>query len=1076
MKRNVATNTFQNGLVMDFNPLVSPDGILTHCLNGTTLTFNGNENVLQNDMGNGRVETARLPDGYIPLGTTELGGIIYVVSYNPQTDKCQIGSFPSPERNISSAEINRLNGTAPVELVMKDLISTVKQENEEDRYIVKGTQKKLIFDNILLHPGDKFKIFGDSIYNISKFLSAYNTSDYNINKNPSQLKLRIAVIDDNGKITYLDNQLKWENILKTEDSLYYIGEGTAPENTKDDLDMYRDQLASQYTVFQSNVSGKLAIIAELEVINTFSVAWDCTVVNGNYQPWFFINWTYENELPESRPKINPKKVRITYKDSENGEISLLYDVNPKKVNRAVYSDTENEGIYTQSSLGEDRNNDGTDEDFLIRLTELKNGVQDNILFNKESGIVAFTITPIMEFGELEYLKQTINIDFGLVGEHSINQTQWKYFNDKNLCILNWGFDIYTNPNQPVNSATFKFYPLSAYTKLQSADFSKILSTSKLEKEISEYELTLEKRSFSGKFQNTFVFGQGIQKDRCYIVEICFNVGKRQEYLYRILYTSNHWNSKYATEDHFENLQLDLSIECTNSKIHNNLKTISPPNNIEKFKETPPEKDDVEVQNIVQTAQGSLTSEYTLRVKDGDVFKLYLTQDNISTHSKVLPINATKEYQGTVLRNKNDNTELLGDITITSDLSQPIKTIDNELQTITIAQNYIDYITTPIVFQYDKQDFLYPKRYLTPLTIKTPEFINIGMGEASGSSSSYLNTIITDRSEGLGYNAWNIDDPDISKLGDILTQIESTSKNYDIIPLIIWWAWIKHPNDNRYFGWGIKDELETGAYTKSTQHGAQIYLIRNGSGKFFAVSYRSGGEDTDVQLMYYADSNSQKAKDKYLGTLKSQYGNFYKAIPNANGDESIEAYIIGNINYYNDYKYQVQLGIDLKNPSVLIDDVNIDKNLINIPNLTIRTLVGKENLGNSEYTNNVFLADFINDLIFGSEIDAIVIEGDSKIVIQNLKLGDIFQKYDSRTFRPIEDSKFLLKFRDPNNRNILSANHGKIYAADSAKYKAKVQDGVIVFPDLVQASYEGVFFYAQNNYNYFKIQTLSGSVK
>jgi hypothetical protein len=39
-------------------------------------------------MGNGRVETAKLPSGYIPLGTTELGGIIYIVSYNPLNNKC----------------------------------------------------------------------------------------------------------------------------------------------------------------------------------------------------------------------------------------------------------------------------------------------------------------------------------------------------------------------------------------------------------------------------------------------------------------------------------------------------------------------------------------------------------------------------------------------------------------------------------------------------------------------------------------------------------------------------------------------------------------------------------------------------------------------------------------------------------------------------------------------------------------------------------------------------------------------------------------------------------------------------
>jgi hypothetical protein len=59
-------------------------------------------------MGNGRVETARLPEGYIPVGSCEFGDIIYIVSYNPMLNKSQIGCFPSPERNISSEETGGL--------------------------------------------------------------------------------------------------------------------------------------------------------------------------------------------------------------------------------------------------------------------------------------------------------------------------------------------------------------------------------------------------------------------------------------------------------------------------------------------------------------------------------------------------------------------------------------------------------------------------------------------------------------------------------------------------------------------------------------------------------------------------------------------------------------------------------------------------------------------------------------------------------------------------------------------------------------------------------------------------------
>ena len=82
-----ATNKFTKGLVMDFSPENTRNEVLTHALNATLLTFNGNEMSLQNDMGNARVETAYLPEGYIPVGTCEFGGIIYIVSYNPLEDK-----------------------------------------------------------------------------------------------------------------------------------------------------------------------------------------------------------------------------------------------------------------------------------------------------------------------------------------------------------------------------------------------------------------------------------------------------------------------------------------------------------------------------------------------------------------------------------------------------------------------------------------------------------------------------------------------------------------------------------------------------------------------------------------------------------------------------------------------------------------------------------------------------------------------------------------------------------------------------------------------------------------------------
>lgn len=94
------TNTFTKGLLMDINPLQQSNDTLTDALNATFVTMNGNEVVLQNDMGNAQVQDAYLPQGFVPVGMKEYGGIIYVASYNPITNQSQLGSFPSPQQRF----------------------------------------------------------------------------------------------------------------------------------------------------------------------------------------------------------------------------------------------------------------------------------------------------------------------------------------------------------------------------------------------------------------------------------------------------------------------------------------------------------------------------------------------------------------------------------------------------------------------------------------------------------------------------------------------------------------------------------------------------------------------------------------------------------------------------------------------------------------------------------------------------------------------------------------------------------------------------------------------------------------
>lgn len=272
-ERKITTNTFGEGLIMDFAPDNTPNTSLSNALNATLLTYNGNEMSLQNDMGNGRVESAYLPEGYIPVGVCEFGDIIYIASYNPLINKSQIGCFPSPERNISNKEISDLNTTFS------------SDELAKDGTIVNSNIKKIIFGNKNIGPGDKFIIsWGQAGLNNKNFISNFGNTLQSFAEGesywPKLVKLHIVSIQDDGKLIYLDNDVQWyptniKDSNSNSDNAFPISteEFLDEDGTMKDLhnlDEYRHALNCQYSVFQQKVSGKLGILLELESINNFN--------------------------------------------------------------------------------------------------------------------------------------------------------------------------------------------------------------------------------------------------------------------------------------------------------------------------------------------------------------------------------------------------------------------------------------------------------------------------------------------------------------------------------------------------------------------------------------------------------------------------------------------------------------------------------------------------------------------------------------------------------------------------------------------------------------------------------------
>lgn len=167
------SNQFDKGMSLDTNPIAMDNHTLSGALNATMITMNGNELVLQNDMGNARVETAYLPDGFVPVGMKEHGGVVYVASYNPINGQSQIGSFPSPERNLS----NQDTGASALTFKELDDIVSVTGYPTSNSNLVKTTYGREAVqipseydeDKDIIRPGDQVAFYGQISTNLKKY-------------------------------------------------------------------------------------------------------------------------------------------------------------------------------------------------------------------------------------------------------------------------------------------------------------------------------------------------------------------------------------------------------------------------------------------------------------------------------------------------------------------------------------------------------------------------------------------------------------------------------------------------------------------------------------------------------------------------------------------------------------------------------------------------------------------------------------------------------------------------------------------------------------------------------------------
>lgn len=536
MKKQDTTNTFNEGLIMDLNPLVTPNNVVTNCLNGTLITYNGNENVLQNDMGNGRVETAFLPEGYVPMGTAELGGIVYIVSYNPLINKCQIGSFPSPERNVTTDEVSD-----EIKVITNDNFQITDRDTKR-RHISNNLVKlKLLPSNIsVLNPGDKYTIYSTNIYNNMDCISDCKKDDPDIvDSTPRHVTIHVVSLSEDGKITYLDSSQKW---IEKGDIRYYIKElnSLSKDNIQTDLDEYRSLVSSAYNIFNSKNSGELALLFEVKIPESFSATWDATITNEgdkkNAQVKFYVN---QNE------KINPKYLVLSKSKLTN-------------VKSSVGEGYTSEEISFPSNL--------QDAEVEVGNFIYDPDKQDNP--DKQDSIWEYTVLPAMIYGEIPFLAIDGKINFSNLGSGKLDVINWRYFIQSKDFYLNFGLELYPEINKSVSDVTLTFIPIESI-------WNDILTEDSTELEFEEYQqypqyVISGRKSYSGYYNELINFGDydkithgGLKKDYLYLVDVGMRYGFQDNWVikhnYRWLYTTGQWNENYITntEDDFNN-DLDLT--------------------------------------------------------------------------------------------------------------------------------------------------------------------------------------------------------------------------------------------------------------------------------------------------------------------------------------------------------------------------------------------------------------------------------------------------------------------------------------------------------------------------------------
>lgn len=610
-----AQNTFNEGMVLDNHPLMTPNTVLTDALNATLVTMNGNEMVLQNDMGNARVENAKLPPGYIPIGMKEYGGIIYIACYNPLTNKGQIGCFPSPQRQKTATQISEITPT----FKFPD-VTYIKEENDEEWYKINSllTKCEIFPKGIIIRSGDKFSVglpissmFGtDNIDSTGEnFISNYDNVENGLVKTPMNrmYTFGVATLDNNGQLRDITNQLKrykggqqvqfsnidsdlykfncgyWQNEMSTEDK-----DGLVSSELMD-----QTNVQSKLNTYNSKLFGRLFLYAKYNTVQSIEVSVigykkldDNNTINNPIYTGHTDSDYSDVELPliqnQKYLQIDSKILLLIYVNYKyncpDGSKSLnsknlveplegykyYFDKSNQNIIRGIQFIINDNSIYNLPfSIPNDYNknyNLGYGYPLYDKITNIYSFSQVYTLSLNTTDKISWTAYPVtyfydngLKFGEIpdESVSGELNPDNINSGKMELNA--WRYYVNNDRVLLTWGFESYPRENDVISEVSFSFYDV-AYNTLKWKFFTK------------------ERVSYNGEFNENFDisnfisdssnYNTSVIPNKLFYVDISWKYNSQERHTYRWMLITGLYNPSYYGNSEYPTIKdYDSFLDC-----------------------------------------------------------------------------------------------------------------------------------------------------------------------------------------------------------------------------------------------------------------------------------------------------------------------------------------------------------------------------------------------------------------------------------------------------------------------------------------------------------------------------------